>query len=1000
VKPLALRLQAFGPYAREVALDFDTLADHPLFLICGPTGAGKSTLLDAICYALYGQTSGGERTAEQMRCQQADPATRTTVTLDFALGDRRFRVRREPEQERPKKRGQGFTTHNPTAELQRLDADEPDVLATGVTDVNARVVSLLGFRADQFRQVIMLPQGRFRQFLSATSGDREIILETLFGTEIYKQIEQALRKQANAAAGQAQQTRTRLATILAGVDAQTPDDLVRLQERARSLAGRQRDRTEQATGHLQAANAAFEQATRDATLLRQAREATDHLERLTSKSADVERDRDRLALADRAAACLPAMRRLDEAKSEVDRQAVALDRAEAEAKRAADESASAGHAKAEADQAAHACEKLLARVRQIDERLARLDDVRQAEAGLEDARSAETAAETLRAKAASERETALEEADAAQESADAAGRSAARIDPLRFDADAASQALTAHDDATRAEQAAQKLDSTAAGSEAEAVTAGKERDEIRRRWRDGVAARLAGSLVPGEACPVCGSTKHPTRARPDDAGVDDAALERAEQRAEQENAKAIADRRSADAARERAAARREQADRLAGGPQQSRSNLLAAVEAARSALAEAEHAAELAMQQRTAAEQARLQADKLLPKLQALQARSDDARQARAVAEGRLTQTRFRCDEPAVPPATLEAERDRARSRASALQQAAESARDRVEAADKALAVARTKQEAQRQACDAAGQVLDRAAGEASAALADHQWASREEAQAARLDDAVRSGLARQVEAFDIDFRSAQQRRDDAARAAVGAVEHDLCVLEQAKTSAQQRRDRQIARRERLAGMVKQFGQARRAYEQADAEGAWAERRYGVLKRLCDLAAGTNAKQLRFHRFVLSHLLDTVLETAGRRLSLMTAGRYRLQRAATGKKGGDLSVDVFDAHTGRPRPAGTLSGGEGFLASLSLALGLADVVQARTGGVRLDAVFIDEGFGTLDADALDTAMNALSELTGDRLVGLISHVGELKNRIPAKLVVEPGPDGSTARFVT
>ena len=193
MRPLTLTMEAFGSYAREQTLDFNELGEHRLFLIHGPTGSGKTTVLDAICFALYGDTTGGERDAKGMRSDFAPPEANTRVALDFALGERVYRVERTPEQMRPKLRGDGFTKQPTTATLwDRTDAageEEGRVLASKSGEVTKKVVELLGFRSDQFRQVIVLPQGRFRDLLLANSDDREKILQQLFDTTFYRSVQ-------------------------------------------------------------------------------------------------------------------------------------------------------------------------------------------------------------------------------------------------------------------------------------------------------------------------------------------------------------------------------------------------------------------------------------------------------------------------------------------------------------------------------------------------------------------------------------------------------------------------------------------------------------------------------------------------------------------------------------------------------------------------------------------------------------------------------------------
>lgn len=215
MKPLVLEMQAFGPFAHRQIIDFQLLGEKTFFLIHGPTGSGKTTILDGMSFALFGDTSGGEREGRQMRSHHADSGTLTTVTFDFALGSLHYRVKRSPEQMRKALRGTGETKQAPQADMWQIDASGQEIpLATGSTDVTRKVTELLGFESKQFRQVIMLPQGKFREFLMANSQEREVILQTLFGTELYKRIEEQLKAKAAEISHQAESVRTKRQTLL------------------------------------------------------------------------------------------------------------------------------------------------------------------------------------------------------------------------------------------------------------------------------------------------------------------------------------------------------------------------------------------------------------------------------------------------------------------------------------------------------------------------------------------------------------------------------------------------------------------------------------------------------------------------------------------------------------------------------------------------------------------------------------------------------------------
>ena len=201
MRPLKLSMTAFGPYAENQVVDFTELKGRSFFLIHGPTGSGKTTVLDAMCFALYGTTSGSLRNGKQMRSDHAQLSTMTEVVFEFAIGSDAYRVKRNPEQERPKKKGTGTTVVNSNATLWKIKqmknhGAEAKVIASGTLKVTEEVERLLGFKSHQFRQVVMLPQGEFRELLTANSAKRQEILETLFHTELYRSIELALKQSA------------------------------------------------------------------------------------------------------------------------------------------------------------------------------------------------------------------------------------------------------------------------------------------------------------------------------------------------------------------------------------------------------------------------------------------------------------------------------------------------------------------------------------------------------------------------------------------------------------------------------------------------------------------------------------------------------------------------------------------------------------------------------------------------------------------------------------
>jgi DNA repair protein SbcC/Rad50 len=872
MKPLVVTMQAFGPYAGLQTLDFADLRGIGFFLITGPTGAGKTTILDAMSFALYGETSGGPekdgaRTGAAMRSDHADPDTLTEVRFDFSLGDDLYRAERAPEQQRPKARGTGTTTHLQEASLWRLRRDGthglvPDgtPLASGWSKVTAKAEDILGFRAEQFRQVVMLPQGRFQQFLEADSGQREQILRALFETGRYADIERALHDEALTLKRSAEKITTQRDEVLRQAEV---DDAEALAERCARLAVDHADaceHAEQAARDDAAAQQAVAGGREAARKLKERDDAAAEVAALAARDAEVQRRRAELEAAQRAVEVADVARQAAEAAGDLEAARTAAAAAEAAATTAAAALAVAG-----------------------------------------------TALETEVART-SERERAVAEVSRLQSFQDGAEALAG----ARLACDRTAGAL----DVCR--QQATRADADWASARDRVVN-------LEKDWVESQAGLLAGTLADGRPCPVCGSTEHPAPAQlPGEAPSQD----------EVETARAFA------------------------------TGALERRDAAREALraAEAAHAAADAR----ACERAEsippelADPEKLAAALGAARAQANELTEAYAAAG----QARHDCEVAASGKA---AEREAA---AAALRQAVE----RAAAADELLGH-------RLEACGFSG---------------------RDDLEmAARAPKAIEELTALVKAHEDATIRAAERQRvaDDAA---VGLEPPELDLLEQtaAQTAAASGAAHEAAATLKAHAAAAEKQLARLRALDAEAEGVAA--RYGSIGRLAEVAGGRNGRRLSFQSYVLGAFLDDVLVAASGRLRLMSKNRYALDRTeerSGRRQSAGLDLVVYDAWTGVARAVSTLSGGEKFMAALSLALGLAEVVQAFAGGIRLETVFVDEGFGSLDDESLDLAVAALESLNaGGRLVGIISHVSELRERIDARLEITADKSGSRAAF--
>lgn len=1049
MKPLVLELKAFGPFAGCQRIDFGELGEKSFFLIHGPTGSGKTSILDGIAFALYGDSSGGERDGRQMRSHHADAATLTEVSLDFALGDARYRVRRVPEQMRPARRGGGETKQNPLAELWRLDspADAPaeaqaqresatadgaaaassplgaKPLAAGWSDVTRQIVALLGFESRQFRQVIMLPQGRFREFLTVGTPERERILQTLFGTEIYRRAEDALKDAARALEREAETVRARRQALLDQAEVADEAALsVRVDAQQAAVAAAQA--VEQTA--TQAALAA-EKALTDARLVAERFAEADaarvgHAELLAAQPAWALR-RTELAAAQTAATLLPLAEAASDARrqhaAEAQRQqALTAALNDARRQQAAAAAALAGE-EAKAPQRAQAS----ARCGELDALAERVSALAALRGELAAATTTSEQAQTMLAARRQAARQALEAQAAAQSALQQAQLAAATLAGVQAE-DIRLQALLAlredyarlGDAQARAQQELAQKTQALAQAEAARDAARAQRESIAAAWLAGQAARLAQSLHAGEPCPVCGAREHPAPAGAAAHGQSgdlfaepatpvtlvgdselqaaDAALadgERCHSEAQRDQlaaqqSVALNTARLADLARALGAAAGLRADAAA-----VRSKL-AATSATAATLPALTLALSQADGQRLAAENAQTAAESA--------AQAAQSRQAQLA--GQFAERSAGIPEALLVPGALAAAQTQARQQLAALEQSLAVATQAARAAGEALASAQARQGESAQALTRLAQAAGEREQEFAARVLAAGFADAAAWSAARRDAATTAALENALRSNDAALAAASERLLRASAAVEGCTRPALPALQEAHDAAraQQLAATRAARdAQALLANSRQFAATLASLA---GEHAALEARYGVLRQVADTASGNNPQRLSFQRYVLATLLEQVLVATTQRLARMSRGRYEMRRREAPvdqRSAAGLDLEVFDQHTGSTRAVATLSGGESFLASLALALGLSDVVQAAAGGIRLDAIFVDEGFGTLDPEALDAAIRALKDLQqAGRMVGIISHVAELKEWIDARLEVLPSPRGSVARF--
>ncbi len=995
-----LRIAGFGPYKNEQVIDFERFDADGIFLISGKTGAGKSSILDAVCFALYGSVPRYEGTESQLRSDHCEPDDPTFVELEFALNENDYRIYRTPKYEKKKKRGPGTTMSPPDARLDIRDlkvglgaeaapaADGWRSVATRPVDVGHELSRILPLKQDQFLQVILLAQNRFQRFLLAKTGDRRGVLRTLFGTARFEQLELGLIARRKSLDDELESVRQQLAGLAAtavrqlqreelpGNAGHGSADAPAGRDRAWFVAGLAEldsllleagEVAERATCALNLAADHVEAQEELRGRQNRRNEARSALAVLDARQEQVASDRQTVWGANRASRVWPALCTRLEAEHALERALVG------------ELHTRAAWCEYQNDpDLVETPESLTAVTAVLLGQLGSLNDVLDAERllpGVEADIVTLQAELALHAASVEQTQALLDELpqqlDDVDEALAAAALAAAREPEARAQAERLRVAKTAAGQVRLLDaelSAAHLADAVAAGENAEAAV--HYQNLVDRRLA-GHAALLASHLVPGEPCEVCGSTAHPAPAAGDDTPVTETDIVAARVRlkqgqAELEQTHAAAGTVATDLAEARARAGERTIDAI-----------VAELVSSDLALAEAVSAGVRA---------AALSLDK-----NRLRAELDEA--GHALADLRLAR-----DEAGAKLAERRSARQAIDDRVALQSGDFATVGHRVDRLQAELACARALDEALDHSRERRS-LRNAADASVQAQLAREGFADERAVTEAHRDDAEVRQLDELIRGHDDEVAAARSVLAEPALTGLPAGLTDVGQARETLSTAAAERDAALAARgslgERVIVMTGLVTDARVHFDAG-------EQLLCTQTQVRELAAAVhgdepNTKRMRLETYVLAAQLEQIITAANNRLRTMTGGRYTLEHDDSVQfRGGQsgLGLMIRDAHTGRARPTQSLSGGETFLASLALALGLAEIVSNQAGGIALDTLFVDEGFGSLDSATLETAMSTLDGLrAGGRTIGLISHVDSMKEQIPAKLVITVNDQG-------
>lgn len=1033
MRPITLTLSAFGPYAGETTLDFSELGAERLFVITGPTGSGKTTVFEAILYALYGKLSKKGMDPASLRCDflKPDDDRITFVDFTFEISGKRFHIHRQPKQSVAKKRGSGRRELGQEALLECV-GHEDFLPLTKIGEVDRKIVDLVGLDEEQFKKIVMLPQGAFQEFLVSSTKDKIELLRQIFDTSLYDLALQRIKSRVSDVTGvyaelkadyRSKTALLRFEEFIAFGEQPSQDVLAQMEALAKADEARQESLQQTVDDANAVYLAALEALNREAQHnadVRKWQQAEAELTALRARQPEIAVLGRRVCAADQARSLADKETRAAEERRLLHQQEETLAFARQQAQKAAQQLNAAAQHLAQAEQQKQRADLAHDTLPELTTKCDKMNEYVADRAALQQAAQALASAERELATLAQDEqraEAALQTAEAAQEKKQRLQQDQAQQDTAIVKLDALlAEERRQYQLLKRFIDLRQERPELAAAQEkaaAQLAAAEKRLAEARAANRQQLAAMLAQELEDGAPCPVCGAVHHPAPAVVPGAQDDEAACAKVRDQAQGVAANADAalaqqDKRIAEAWAELQETvpqltQPEAVPRYAQQLQESgtahnhqRKEAQAALQQIREELAGLAAVEKELEAQKAALNTLREQRTRFVAEQSRWQTTRDSKADAVAAKE---KQFGFTAD---ADPTALTREIDAISARHQAAKQALETAQRAHEQAQLAQVRAAS---AQAQA-EARMEELQRSADDHTRVFAqarDAIFATEADYLSAKADIPRAALLQQEIDAFSEALTRATTLHEDLAqRLQDDRTLHDLEAGEARRKEAEQRlnaaKDVLAAHKTRCASnraLIAQIAQLLEAFKEMEA-------RYALLGKLRDVLDGKNHFNMRLETFAQAYYFEQMLIGANVRLARMTHGRYSFRRkemVSDARRQAGLDLDVMDQYTGRARDVSTLSGGESFKASLSLALGLADVVTSESGGVELSTIFIDEGFGTLDEESLDDTVETLISLQDSgRLVGVISHVAELKERIPAHLVVESGSGGSQAHF--
>ena len=1040
MKPLKLMMQAFGPYAEKEIIDFTKLGNRKMFVISGKTGAGKTTIFDGISFAIYGKASGEDRNGSDLRSQFAADDLLTEVSLQFSLRNKTYYIWRSPQQDKKKARGDGFTTVGAKAELYIYDEEgNKKLIASNVREADEKIKEIIQLDSNQFRQILMIPQGEFRKLLTSDSKEKEAILQRLFHTELFKKIEEHLKEEATVlkrfVEGKMEERSHALKSIYTSDNSELKlaieedlindvnvmkllkEELIHMQQITTELNGKlekQKEERDIAKKKVDEAEALLAQFDHLIKLKAQQEELVSKRDYYELKKKEIDEAYKASRIEQQDELCHRLKKEMDSyqknyvsSKQQLEDLQTSLEYAQKKLE----------HEENKSNLRQQVADHLIT-MTNLQEEVYTLEDRQQELQKLQkklmevDSNIQKTKQEISDIEAKVEKKT--NDLKQLEHYKIEMLESEKEIDQLSYNVQKLKKLETLQQKWKNEAHLLSEKEPLYKNVISRLEDSKKTLQVIENRWQKGQAQALAQTLITGNPCPVCGSTHHPQIALGSDEIPSEEDLKSAKLQIEKLEEEKYKYEKNIVETKSVLLHLKESIDEYTRELKIDLPNF--SLENTTVILLEQEKLLHEMKQVNNDKKRKISNLQLINDEIKLLNEKLHNARKDLDIYfnEEKSTSQLF-TEKKTQVQASLNNIPEELRSREAydqkvvqlklqkqELEKAYENAQQQVNELKETISGWRAKNEQLKDLVIKSENTLKEEREKFVHMLQEEGFNGYKHFALAKKSMEKIKQLEQEVQNYREEYRSVSDRLLELSERLKNTEKPQINILNETFTTLEKEL---LELNTELTNVMMNIRLNKEIVDKVETINESikdAEEKYKLIGHLSDIAKGQNTYRITFERFVLAAFLDDILTVANIRLTRMTSGRYHLLRKTDRSKGNvqsGLELLVFDQYTGQERHVKTLSGGESFKASLALALGLADVVQQYAGGVSLETMFIDEGFGTLDPESLDQAIEALMDIQNSgRLVGLISHVPELKERIDARLEVFSSQNGSKTEF--